>query len=595
VEPRRSEEVNVMRQRLKPKQAWSAEATSIILRNNRCQDARDALILHLKEPSVYLEPILIDSSSELEIKAIWTIALKTKKMRWESFDEREFVKQMDKTAPVLARPRLTEGAIDLWRWFSQPELHRFWERWKTRTGSRGSDPGYFAKALLIVTATMGDSPYFQANYDRLAKWDKQLRVVFDWIERETAAACGRAPQFFGLKPYQKAMDQIANLVDPMKNRYLLTTDDLIDTNIEMIKALHAIHPSVGLRLGIDATDITAHVKQIGKQDSSEKERRVRRGAVNAKYHIIERDGKIFKSWRGYYLYILGDLATNVPLVWCLRPGPGDGRTDTTALRYLLNELYEKWGDDCPTEFVVADRAWDNKEAVEMCAVDFGIHLIVDRDEPSWKRHPTYLPRKPRLGRREGAAEVSHFDGRGVAYCRRHNLPMRRSTANFVGPPERRKLGLAPGKPAPDPRVFRLRLECTALVDRCTGKPHLHMDEDWPALSAYPHTIDGGQEDRHAFRLAMYARRNSCESINAALKTFHKLGLSGASRTHTDNEAVVDLLISLALLSRTAVVAANERALRGLIPADPPAMLVASLDSSEFVDRPARPKRLVAAA
>lgn len=55
-----------------------------------------------------------------------------------------------------------------------------------------------------------------------------------------------------------------------------------------------------------------------------------------------------------------------------------------------------------------------------------------------------------------------------------------------------------------------------------------------------------------------------------------LGLAGAHRTRTDNEHVVELLVSLALLSRAAFVAPNERAQRGLIAANPPRALLAEL-------------------
>jgi hypothetical protein len=101
---------------------------------------------------------------------------------------------------------------------------------------------------------------------------------------------------------------------------------------------------------------------------------------------------------------------------------------------------------------------------------------------------------------------------------------------------------------------------------------------------------GGQEDLHAFRLAMYARRNSCESMNAVLKGTHKLGLDGADRTRTANESVVELLISLALLSRTAFVVANERAQHGLMDADPPAALLAALATPTIIAPKPRPKR-----
>jgi hypothetical protein len=54
------------------------------------------------------------------------------------------------------------------------------------------------------------------------------------------------------------------------------------------------------------------------------------------------------------------------------------------------------------------------------------------------------------------------------------------------------------------------------------------------------------------------------------------GLSGADRTHTDNEYTVLTLLSLALLLRTAFVVANERIKHGLMSPDLPPALSESL-------------------
>jgi hypothetical protein len=40
-------------------------------------------------------------------------------------------------------------------------------------------------------------------------------------------------------------------------------------NIEMLKALRAIHPTVGLRLGIDGTAAKAWVRQVGVRTDQE--------------------------------------------------------------------------------------------------------------------------------------------------------------------------------------------------------------------------------------------------------------------------------------------------------------------------------------
>jgi hypothetical protein len=106
-----------------------------------------------------------------------------------------------------------------------------------------------------------------------------------------------------------------------------------------------------------------------------------------------------------------------------------------------------------------------------------------------------------------------------------------------------------------------------------------MDRDWTALSRNPH-IDGGHEDRHAFRLAMYSRRNSCEALFAALKIGHKLGLGGADRTHTNNELIVEILLSLGLLMRSAFVVSHERIQQDPSQGEPPPDLTAGLEAGD---------------
>lgn len=103
-----------------------------------------------------------------------------------------------------------------------------------------------------------------------------------------------------------------------------------------------------------------------------------------------------------------------------------------------------------------------------------------------------------------------------------------------------------------------------------------MSTDWNGFPRYPHTIDAGWESKQAFRLAMYAHRNTCEAIFGALRGGHKLGLDGADRTHTANEATLETLLSLALLMRTATVTANERILRGELADTPPPDLAAKI-------------------
>lgn len=169
--------------------------------------------------------------------------------------------------------------------------------------------------------------------------------------------------------YTKTMEQVEKLVDWRVNRGLITTDDITTVNIRLLKEFAALHP---VRVALDATDISAWVEQLPDQDTPEKERAVRRRAPGASYRVHKRKGIVVKRFRGYWLFVFVDVATNRPITWCLWPGGEEGASPKAALRFLLNDLYEKWGDDCPLEVIVADRAWDDAEAVEMCAINYGV-------------------------------------------------------------------------------------------------------------------------------------------------------------------------------------------------------------------------------
>jgi hypothetical protein len=566
-----------------PIRAWGAEAAEIVAGNNDARLAVDALAKHLANKKRVREPRIWEFGDfdDRTTKAIWTVAYKHTKVRG-GFPEHLFIQEMDKTTPVVAKARFLDNLIDLWRLLAQPEFLRLWGGWNSRTGSRGRDPGYFAKALLVIMAVIGKSAHFDDNVKELKAGEYgKYRVVFNWIEENAAALVGRRPQRFGAKCYERALTQVALLVDLGRNAGALTTDGMIFVNVGLLKTLSLDHPSVCRLLGIDGMLVKAWVKQVGTQKTHEKEMRLRRRAVNATGIKIDgKKGAFGRFVRGYWLFVLVDLATNLPVVWGLFPAtkgrpaedgevPPEARIERRALRYLLNALFEVWGPDCPTEAIVGDRAWDIEEAVKDCAVRFGIHLIVDRDDPSWERKPTLL----------NVADyptIDRFDGRGVAYCRHHpKTPMIRESSRFVGRDQRDKRGLEPGVAVSD-KAFTLRLTCPIGGPDCGQLVDLPMKLDWTALAYHPHTMEGGRERLYAFRLAMYARRNSCEALFGALKLGQSLGLDGADRTHTDNEPTVETLLSLALLFRTGLVVAAERIKSGVMAADPPPALLREL-------------------
>ena len=78
-----------------------------------------------------------------------------------------------------------------------------------------------------------------------------------------------------------------------------------------------------------------------------------------------------KWWRGYYLVVIADHATGLPLVWTLIDAATD---EARAIVPLLRDLYELW-PDIPAKLIVGDSAWDEDEWCRLCEVDYGIHPV----------------------------------------------------------------------------------------------------------------------------------------------------------------------------------------------------------------------------
>jgi hypothetical protein len=160
------------------------------------------------------------------------------------------------------------------------------------------------------------------------------------------------------------------------------------------------------------------------------------------------------------LFALTDLASNVAVGWGLWPA-GDSNYEVRALRYLLNDLFEKW-PECPTTHIVADRAWDDKEAIRDCAVRFGIFLIVGRDDDGateggettlFRLNPADHP------------DIAAYDRYGNAYCRHcrdgsgREIVLKRKTYEFFGREKRDAAGIGPGEAAREGSAFRVFYEC----------------------------------------------------------------------------------------------------------------------------------------
>jgi hypothetical protein len=158
-----------------------------------------------------------------------------------------------------------------------------------------------------------------------------------------------------------------------------------------------------------------------------------------------------------------------------------------------------------------------------------------------------------------------------AYCRKHGVRLIRTKSQNAS-----RDGLHPGEPSKE-HEFRVRYECP-LEDGCGGERGLAMRRHWAALAALPNARDVGFKRGHAYRLALYARRNQSEAVNSALKVGRKLGLESADRTRTPFEPTIRALISIALMMTTAFVLADQRMQRGLTLQVPPLPLADALAS-----------------
>lgn len=474
----------------------------------------------------------------------------------DAVNPKHYLASMKKTQPVLAQPRKTDDALDLWHMLSQPEiLESFWPNWNPRTGARGANPGISAKALLTLVATMGNSAHFERNHKWLS--DGRIRTVFEWIEATSSAATERPPNPYKVQTYEQVMRQKGMITDGVP-------EAAVATNVAMLKALHAFHPSSCLRLGIDGTRAKAWCRQVGSDDlSDEEEAWIRRHAPNAGargYGAGGDDGKTFTTfWRGWYLVVLTDFATGLPLIWRLI----DASTkEADAIIWLLRDLYALW-PECPTEVIVGDNAWDDEALVRECLVNYDVQLVARRS----RKDRLNVVRK--LDRFESES-ISHYTGTGAAYCRTHGERLVRVKSEYAP-----RNGLRPGEPATE-HLFRVRYRCPNQDGCGPVLRQLHMRRDWSILTPMPHAQNVGDEKKHAYRLALLARRNHCEAVFSALKLGRKLGLDGADRTRTPSEQTVKTLLSLSLMMKTAFTLAEQRRHRGDHPEMPPPPLDAAL-------------------
>jgi hypothetical protein len=462
------------------------------------------------------------------------------------FDQTEYMKAFGETAQVAAMPEITNRTADLYAMLFQPELLDAFADWTLPRGRRGGEANtIWAKALMSLLAT--SSGTHVKSVDLSLREQPRTQALFAHLEQEIASRSGQALRPFTPRAYETALDQIMLLsarasTDGFARR-------LMQANIALVQSMSDLHPNAGIGeyLAIDGTDIAAWCQQ--NRDGST----ARTPKAGLKMIEYGKGGKrditdgapnvspiYAKIWKGYYLVVLVDIRTGLPLVWTLRNARYD---EAQALKELLFLLFELW-PDCPAQTLVGDGAWDERQWVEYCELNYGIHPIFRRGETRANAEHLLSHKQSKL--------LAGYDGRGIVRCREHDAEL-----TYRGGTYGDRSGLPKGEPS-NSSDFRVRFDC----EHGCGRPSLAVATDWTAFSYYPHHSNGLAK-RHALRLALEARRNICESVFSSLKTVSQLGLRGAARTRLTDYDTVHTLISLSFTLRSSLLVADQRAQAGL--------------------------------
>ena len=366
--------------------------------------------------------------SETELR--WVME-EVMRRRGDEFSDTHFAKAMAKTVPVLAHPQVTDSIEDLDHIFAQPEMIEFWRAWTAARPKAGPAPNLeFAKAMLATMAVPGITSRGDDAH-RLLLGAPALQATFD----ELSARTGRV---YTSTCYSAAMRLIHKAATPCHQLALYT-------NIEMLKELRALgFDEIGKRLLIDGSAVPAWAQQVSAgrlpknptpQQQAAHDRReadLRKCAEEAGFRMLAhtRNGKVVpadekvgsglragkvKAWRGYYLVVIADQATGLPMVWSLVDASEDEARQIIPLLSQLFSLWPELHDDRITEMIAGDSAWDEDPWCRLCEVDYGI-------APIFRLHNTDHP--PQIvppGQTRGTRVVA-VTPYGELMCRGHMHP-----------------------------------------------------------------------------------------------------------------------------------------------------------------------------
>jgi hypothetical protein len=294
----------------------------------------------------------------------------------------------------------------------------------------------------------------------------------------------------------------------------------VKLNIEALRELRDLgHDDVGRYLAVDGVAVEGNFEQRAAVSDGE-ELLLRRGS-DAAFVVHKGLDRPAKAWRGWTAVVLVDLKTNCPVAWVERPA---NVHESESLLAALDVLFDYW-PDCPTEYVVGDRAYDSSPLILELERNYGIHGVFPL-------------------RNIAAEAIVHRDTLGVPACSKHGLMKRIQADDFVGPSRRRHLNLTRGMAAGQEFRPRIRWKCESCPDQVT---YTRPTDNARFYTFLPHLGDSKQA---GLRMALRAHRNQAESLFSSLENCG-FCLKGQWKSKWANEAHrVSWLIGGGLLAHT---------------------------------------------